>query len=73
MLRTIYIDDSNQKAKALIEYLKTLDFVSLNTEELPDWQKSELDKALDEHNRESAQYSSWNDVKQELYSKYKVK
>ena len=29
MVHTIQIDDTNSKAKALLEYLKTLDFVKL--------------------------------------------
>ncbi len=73
MVRTFYIDDSNEKAKALIEYLETLEFVSVNKDEIPQWQKRELDKALDEHMSETAQYTSWNDVKQALYKKFDVK
>jgi hypothetical protein len=49
MLHTIYIDDSNSKAKALLEYLKSLDFVTFNNEDLPEWQKMELDKSLENH------------------------
>jgi hypothetical protein len=73
MLHTIYIDDSNSKAKALLEYLKSLDFVTFNNEDLPEWQKLELDKSLENHYNASVQYTSWNDVKQELYKKYDSK
>ena len=73
MLRTIHIDDSSSKAKALLAYLKTLDFVSVHNDELPEWQKNELDKALEEHDNGTTHYTSWNDVKQELYGKHHVK
>ena len=36
MLRTFHIDDSNSKAKALLEYLRTLEFVE---EDQDDWGK----------------------------------
>jgi hypothetical protein len=36
MVYTIQLDDTNSKAKALLEYLKTLDFVTL-TDANTDW------------------------------------
>jgi hypothetical protein len=36
MIYTIQLDDTNSKAKALLEYLKTLDFVTL-TDTNTDW------------------------------------
>lgn len=36
MVYTIQLDDTNSKAKALLEYLKTLDFVTL-TDTNTDW------------------------------------
>lgn len=35
MVYTIQLDDSNPKAKALLEYLKTLDFIKLSNDS--DW------------------------------------
>lgn len=73
MLHTIHIDDSNSKAKALLEYLKTLDFVRVDKDDIPAWQKEQLDKALADHKAGTANYTDWNEVRKTLFAKYKVK
>ncbi len=43
MLHQIHIDDTDFAAKALLEYLKTLDFVKIENFDIPIWQKNQLD------------------------------
>jgi hypothetical protein len=73
MLHTIELDDSNKKAKALLEYLKTLDFIRIDDNDMPTWQKEQLDDAIAAHENGSTQYTSWEDVKKSLFEKYKIK
>ncbi len=52
MVHTIQIDDTNSKAKALLEYLKTLDFVKLTDnsnwyDELSQTNKNSILQGLD--------------------------
>lgn len=43
MVHTFHIDDSNGKAKALMEFLRTLEFVKEDTEECGEHVSKELD------------------------------
>lgn len=73
MLYKIHIDESNSKAKALLEYLKTLDFITVDKDELPTWQEEELNNALQDHKEGNANYTDWQEVKENLFKKYKIK
>lgn len=73
MLYRIHIDESNSKAKALLEYLKTLDFITVDKDELPSWQEEELNNALKDHKEGNANYNDWEKVKENLFKKHKIK
>jgi hypothetical protein len=73
MLHTIQIDDSNPKAKAFLEFIKTLDFVRVDKDDIPAWQKEQLDKAIEEHKSGTTNYTDWNEAKKNLFAKYNVK
>jgi hypothetical protein len=73
MLYRIHIDESNSKAKALLEYLKTLDFITVDKDELPSWQEEELNNALKDHKEGNVNYNDWEKVKENLFKKYKIK
>lgn len=73
MQYTIKIDDSSQKAKALLEFLQTLDFVSFENNELNSWQKTQLDKSILEHENGSTNYITWEQAKKDLFKKFNVK
>lgn len=73
MLHTIQIDDSNSKAKALLEYLKTLDFVRVDKNDIPTWQKEQLDIVLEEHKNGTIHYTDWNEAKKNIFAKYNAK
>lgn len=65
-------DTTDPKVKAFLEYIKTLDFVHFDKDDIPTWQKEQLDQALDQHKDGTATYKDWNEVRKELFSKYKV-
>ena len=65
MRLTIDISDANSiKATPLIEYLKSLDFVSIISENeyvVPDWHQKIVEERL--ANSNSAELLDWNEVK----------
>ena len=75
MIRTLYLDDTGEKAKAFLEFVKTLDFVSEENEEftLSTDHIKELDAALKEHEEGKANYKSWDSVRQQLFKKNNIK
>ncbi len=62
---TLDISDANSvKATPLIEYLKSLDFVSVISEDdyvVPDWHKQIVEERL--ANSDSSKLLDWNEVK----------
>ena len=70
---TIHIDDSNEKGKDLLAYLQSLEFVQIESADLPNWQKEQLDIALEKHQLNTNEYSDWNTVKEGLMAKYNLK
>ncbi len=73
MIYTLKIDDSNSKAKALLEFLQTLEFVKIDDDTVSTWQKDQLDKALMDHKNESTNYIPWEEAKKDLFKKFKLK
>ena len=45
---------------------KTVDFT------VPEWQKEEIDKALEDHKKGLSSYSDWSKTKKALFAKYAV-
>lgn len=67
----VSLDENNEQAKAFLEFIKTLDFLSLEKDsDLPQWQKDKLDIYLDEHKAGTAEYEDWDDAKSRLFKKY---
>lgn len=65
MVHTFHIDDSNEKAKALLEFLRTLEFVKEDSREFVlTEQHLEIleDRRSDRMNRKTKTHS-WEDVK----------
>ncbi len=61
----------NQKVNLFLELAKQLGIeVSSEQDLLPDWQKEQLDNALSDHNNSAHHYSDWQEVKNELISKF---
>lgn len=64
------IDTKNPQAKALVEYLRTLEFVSIKEDfEIPEWHKEAVKRSHQEYltNPESAQ--PWREVLKDIEQK----
>jgi len=72
MTYRINIDDSSDKAKAFIAYLKTLDFVSFEEQDiqLSDEQWNILEQRKKEHQAGKLSFRPWEEVKKELRGKW---
>lgn len=71
---TLSFDENNEKVQAFLNFIKTLDFINLErNDDIPQWQKDELDGYLEEHHNGTAEYVDWEDAKKSLFEKYKVK
>lgn len=65
------LDENNEKAKAFLNFIKTLDFISVEKQaDIPQWQKDKLDLYLEEHESGKAEYVEWDEVKTNLFDKY---
>lgn len=68
------LDEKSEKVQAFLNFIKTLDFVSMEkTDDIPKWQKHKLDIYLEEHKNGAAEYVDWEDAKKSLFDKYSVK
>lgn len=47
--------------------------VKSTSEDIPQWQKNELDQRLKEHQEGTAVYEDWEKVKKQLFTKFDVK
>jgi hypothetical protein len=69
----IRIDEQHLSAKALLDYLKTLDFVSIEeTQEPNEWQMQKLDELQVSQDNGELEFVSWNQAKEKLSKKYRV-
>ena len=62
---TIHLDESSSKAKALLAYLQTLDFIKVDQDDfsLTDEQIKELDKRRADHLSGKSKSHTWDEVK----------
>lgn len=71
MAKTVHIEDTSSKGKALLSYLRTLDFVKIDeNEQTPVWHKEIIENRLNELKEEDL--TPWEDVKERLNKKYEV-
>ncbi len=74
---TIDIDPNNIKALALLEYIRTLDFIKIQEKEpskdysLSDEQISILEERKDNHLKSSSKSYDWEELKSELTDREK--
>ena len=77
MILTIDIDITNKKALALINYIKTLDFISIKEKEytpeysLTSEQVEIIEDRRQKHINNESKSHNWNDIKKELRSSSK--
>ena len=64
-------DTSNPKAKAFLEYIKTLDFVSMDNDDtqIPQWQMNESQRRLDLVDKGEMKTRSWGEAKKDIFRK----
>lgn len=62
------------KLQFFIELLDQLDLKAVGSNiDIPEWQKEQLDEGIKEYESGTANYTNWNEVKVDLFNKYKVK
>ncbi len=72
MRLTIDIDITNNKALALLNYIRTLEFISINEKDniteyaLTDEQTDMLNERKQKHHNGESKSFSWSDIKKEL-------
>lgn len=71
---TVRIDDSTSKGKALLEYILTLDFVEVDTDEflLTEEHIRILDERRKKHLSGESKSYSWDEVNNSLSSKKRI-
>ncbi|MBL1281180.1 MAG: hypothetical protein COA33_012955 [Fluviicola sp.] len=71
MIHTFHIDDSNPRAKALLEFVRTLDFVKKETSTgIPEWQQELTLKRLQELDKDPSKAIDFDDMLNELEKKH---
>lgn len=73
-MKEITIKVPDKKFNFFMELVKQLG-IEVTKEEivLPEWQKEQLNKALDEHKNREVSYTDWEVVKKNLFVTYNVK
>jgi len=71
MIHTFHIDDSNPRAKAFLEFVRTLDFVKKeNSISIPKWQQELTLKRLQELDKDPSKAIDFDDMLSSLEEKY---
>ena len=66
----ITIDIKEQQYQTFLNFIKTLDYVSINVENpVPDWQQKETEKRKQMINSGEMKTHNWEDVEKELFYK----
>lgn len=73
-MKEITIKVPDKKLSFFMELVKQLGIeVTKEDVVLQEWQKEQLDEALEDHQNGKANYTDWEDVKKNLFAKYKIK
>lgn len=71
MIHTLHIDDSNPRAKAFLEFVRTLDFVKEDKNlSIPQWQQDLTLKRLEELDKDPSKAIDFDDMLNRLEDKY---
>ena len=71
MIHTFHIDDSNPRAKAFLEFVRTLDFVKKeNSMSIPKWQQELTLKRLKELDKDPSKAIDFDGMLNELEKKH---
>ncbi|MFT7614829.1 MAG: hypothetical protein ACI9J3_003816 [Parvicellaceae bacterium] len=67
---TIDIDESQEGAKAFLDFARTLKFAKIKSSDEEKLMNEEIDRALVEHENGSANYQDWSSVKEKVFEKH---
>ncbi len=73
MIQTFYLDDSNPKAQAFINFIKTLEFISTDDKEInniPQWQQDITLKRLEELDNDPSKAVDFDEILEKIERKY---
>ncbi len=72
MILTIDIDITNNKALALLNYIRTLDFINIKEQDysLTDQQKTILKERKQKHLNGKSKSYAWEDIKEEINNRH---
>ncbi|MFT6855940.1 MAG: hypothetical protein ACJA0X_001917 [Cyclobacteriaceae bacterium] len=66
----ITLDIQDNRYDTFLSFIKTLDYVSINKEEvIPQWQQDEVNKRLELINSGEMKIRSWNEAKKDIFKK----
>jgi len=66
----ITLDIQDNRADAFLDFIKTLDYVSINEEDaIPTWQQDEVRKRLDSIDKGLMKTRSWDEAKHDIFNK----
>ena len=66
----ITLDIQDSRFDTFLSFIKTLDYVSINKEEvIPQWQHDEVNKRLELINSGEMKTRSWNEAKKDIFKK----
>lgn len=69
-MRQIILNVEESKFETLLSFIKTLDYISVSSEELiPEWQQKEVEKRMELVEKGSMQTQRWDEAKREIFSR----
>jgi len=67
MKKTITLQIDDQKFDAFRSFIETLDYVSVIDDDLPEWQKEEIDRRLKLLDSGKMSTRSWKEAKKDIF------
>ena len=67
MKLTLEIQDS--RFKTFLDFIKTLDYVSIQEDAIPQWQQDEVNKRLELINKGKMKTRNWDEAKKDIFKK----
>jgi len=69
-MKQITLNIADKKFKAFIEFIKTLDYVSISKEEeIPQWQQEEVKERLELVDKGQMKTRSWDEAEKDIFKK----
>jgi hypothetical protein len=65
----ITLDIEDNRFETFLSFIKTLDYVTINEDTIPQWQQDEVNKRMELINRGEMKARSWNDAKKDIFKK----